>query len=267
VQQGLAKPGGLPDFRTLNPYETDKILAEYLLFHYGSPAEVLPYPDGPHGALEYPARCIRECIDAARLPADARGLDLGCAVGRSSFELARHCREVIGIDFSKTFIAAANELQSEGELPYERVDEGIHTTPLIARVPKDLDRTRVRFETGDAEELRMDLGTFDCVLMANLIDRLRQPKRCLQRLSQLVNRGGQLVITSPYTWMEQFTPREEWLGGTVRSGTHVSTLDGLRAELAPHFELTGTRDLPFLIREHARKFQWSVAQATLWTRK
>jgi hypothetical protein len=33
---------------------------------------------------------------------------------------------------------------------------------------------------------------------------------------------------------------------------------------------TGTapvKDLPFLIREHARKFQWSVAEATIWRRK
>jgi putative 4-mercaptohistidine N1-methyltranferase len=251
----------------LNLYETDKILAEYLLFHYGDDAEILPYPDGPAAALAYPVRCISECIDAARLPANARGLDLGCAVGRSSFELTRHCAEVIGIDFSSAFIAAANALQSTGELSYERVDEGALTTPLTARVPADLDRSRVRFETGDAQALRLDLGRFDFVLMANLIDRLREPQRCLQQLPQLINVGGQLVITSPYTWMEEFTPREEWLGGTIRSGSRVSTLDGLRAELSANFELTGTRDLPFLIREHARKFQWSVAQASLWTRR
>jgi hypothetical protein len=29
----------------------------------------------------------------------------------------------------------------------------------------------------------------------------------------------------------------------------------------------GVKDLPFLIREHARKFQLSVAQATIWRRK
>jgi hypothetical protein len=27
------------------------------------------------------------------------------------------------------------------------------------------------------------------------------------------------------------------------------------------------KDLPFLIREHARKFQWSVALATVWRRR
>ena len=235
----------------MNIYETDKLLAEYLLFHYGSPEEILPYDFGPHDALEYPARCVRECVTA-----NGRALDLGCAVGRAAFELARSCESVIGIDFSRRFIDAATALKS-GELPYRRADEGGRTTPLIARVPAGIDRTRVAFEVGDAMDLRADLGAFDVVLMANLIDRLREPQRCLERLPSLVKNGGLLVITSPYTWLEDFTPRANWLS---------PALDGLRAALAPHFDLVATRDLPFLIREHARKFQWSVAQASVWRR-
>ena len=34
-----------------------------------------------------------------------------------------------------------------------------------------------------------------------------------------------------------------------------------------HFDFIAAKDLPFLIREHARKYQWSVAQATIWRRK
>jgi hypothetical protein len=56
-------------------------------------------------------------------------------------------------------------------------------------------------------------------------------------------------------------------GGFERDGERVMTLDGLRSRLDKDFELTGTKDLPFLIREHARKFQWSVAQASLWRRR
>ena len=81
-------------------------------------------------------------------------------------------------------------------------------------------------------------------------------------MPELVKPGGQLIITSPYTWLEEFTPREHWLGG--RDG---STLEGLEAALTKDFQLTATRDLPFLIREHARKFQWSVAQASIWIRR
>src|SRR5882757_2976255 len=98
----------------MNIYETDRLLAEYLLFHYGEDAEVLPWPEGPREGLRYPVRCVDECFDLSRLPEGARALDLGCAVGRSTFELARHCAEVIGIDFSQRFITAAQDLRDNG---------------------------------------------------------------------------------------------------------------------------------------------------------
>ena len=44
-------------------YETNKALSEYLLFHYGEPNEVLPWDFGPANALNYPIRCITECIN------------------------------------------------------------------------------------------------------------------------------------------------------------------------------------------------------------
>ena len=251
----------------MNIYETDKLLAEYLLFHYGTPEEVLPRADGPHGAVGYPQRCVSECLDAARLPQNARALDLGCAVGRSTFELARHCSEVVGVDFSRRFIDAADALRRDGALDYLRADEGALTTPCRALVPAEIDRGRTRFETGDAMNLRADLGAFDVVLMANLIDRLREPQCCLARLAALVKPGGQLIVTSPYTWLEEFTTRAKWLGGFERDGRRVTTRDGLEAALADDFQLSATRDLPFLIREHARKFQWSVAEATVWHRR
>jgi hypothetical protein len=80
----------------------------------------------------------------------------------------------------------------------------------------------------------------------------------------LLGAGGRLVVTSPCTWLAEFTPRENWLGGFERKGKRVRTLDTLKEILSPHFELLSRKDLPFLIREHARKFQWSVAEATVW---
>ena len=251
----------------MNLYETDRLLSEYLLFHYGTREEILPYPFGPAEALDYAIRCVTDCVEASRLRPDSRALDLGCAVGRSSFELARMCREVVAIDYSRRFIEAAQRLQADGKLAYERVDEGTLTTPLTACVPKDIERSRVQFETGDAQDLRDHLGAYDVVLMANLIDRLAHPTKCLERLSGLVNPGGQLVITSPYTWMPDFTEPANWLGGTEHGGQRRTTFEGLQQHLEKDFVLRERKDLPFLIREHARKFQWSVAEATIWIRR
>jgi putative 4-mercaptohistidine N1-methyltranferase len=248
-------------------YDSDRGLAEYLLFHYGAVTPTVP-PGLPKAELlDFPARCVSQCLDTARLPAKARALDLGCAVGRSSFELARHCAEVIGIDFSERFIETANQLRQRGFLRYQSCEEGELTCARMAVVPRDIDRRRVKFEVGDATHLRKDLGKFDVVLAANLIDRLREPLKFSKRLPDLLNPEGHLIIASPYTWLTSYTPRKNWLGGVIRGGKPVRTHDVLRKLLWPNFRLLDRLDLPFLLREHARKYQLGISEATVWLRR
>ena len=248
-------------------YETNKALSEYLLFHYGKADEVLPWGFGPSNSLNYPVRCITECIDTKQIPNNARALDLGCAVGRSTFELARHCDESIGIDLSDGFINAAKQLQKTGKIDYSFIIEGEIGQSATAKIPNEIDRSRVSFEQGDAMFLRKGLGVFNVVSMINLIDRLPCPKKCLEQLSSLICPGGQLIIASPCTWLEDYTPKTEWLGGRTSSDQSFQTLDKIQEILDPSFELNGKWDIPFLIREHSRKYQWSVAMATRWTRR
>ena len=241
----------------MNIYETRKLLDEYLLFHHGQPDEVLPWAFGPKEALGFAVRTVSELYDPAR-PV-ARALDLGCAVGRSSFELAALSAEVIGIDFSNAFIEAARELQRTGHLHYERLDEAAASTQLTAEVPPSLPRNRVHFETGDAMNLRADLGSFDLVHAANLLCRLTDPEKLIERLPSLVRTGGQLLLATPCTWLEEFTPHGNWPTGSTR--------EWLAEKLSEYFTCDLQLDMPFLIREHARKFQWSVALGTRWIRK
>ena len=246
-----------------NIYEEERLVRDYLLFHYGDPDEVLPWKHGPRDALGFAARCVRELLNSSSVGRDARALDLGCAVGRSTLELAGQCREVIGIDFSRAFIGVAEKIRREGSFDYDYNVEGERTARSTARVPAGTDPTRVRFEVGDAMDLRADLGTFDVVLAANLICRLPDPRVFLARAPQLVKPGGQLLLTTPFTWLEEFTPRAKWIGGTPdQDGVHELT-----QLLEPHFELKSSKDLPFLIREHARKYQWSMAWGTRWIRR
>ena len=242
-------------------YDSDAALAQYLLFHYGTPEQICPLLPEARGACGFPARCVLEPLRELELPRRGRALDLGCAVGRSSFELARSFVEVTAIDFSARFIEAAREMQKQREAIVRVPREGAREDELRVELPSDLPVEKVRFEQGDACNLHADLGPFDFVLMANLIDRLPDPARCLARLRGLVVTGGGLVITSPYTWMEEYTPREKWLAGAE------GTLAALQKILAPAFAFRRALDLPFLIRDHRRKYQWSVAEASVWQRK
>ncbi|GFN89381.1 type 11 methyltransferase [Plakobranchus ocellatus] len=252
-------------------YESTKLLSEYLVFHFGTPEELIPYPFGPKDALDFPKRCAELCLKHMQ-PKEGdytRALDIGCAVGRSTFELARVVNEVIGIDYSQSFIDAAKILHSNGHMPYSLVQEGDIFSQAVAEVPKDIDRKRVNFEQGDACALRNNLGAFDVVLAANLICRLHHPKYFLSRLPQLLPKPGSiLVLTGPYTWLHQFTDKSLWLGGYVdANGEAITGFKGLQKELGPHFELVEQVDMPFFIRETARKNQWTVAHATVWRRR
>lgn len=239
-----------------NPYESAKLVSEYLLFHYGRPHEILP-PDPPQGMVAALDFAVRTQSPFENEEVD-RGLDLGCAVGRSAYEMSRHCREVIGIDSSVAFVNAAAAI-ARGPLPYRRHDEGHLTTPLEAGLPRGVDPSRLRFEVGDAMDLRADLGEFDRVHAANLLCRLPEPRRLLDRLPGLVRADGELIITTPCTWLGEFTPPENWPPGP--------TFDWLQSALGEHFIFERTQDEPFLIRETARKFQWTRAQLSRWKRK
>lgn len=246
-----------------NLYETTRLLNEYLFFHYGEEADYLPWPGGPRAALGYAERCVTEGFEGARLGPAARALDVGCAVGRSTFALARWCGEAVGLDYSQTFVEAARRLAAEGRLEYDYVVEGKRTARGVARVPEGVEAGRVRFLQGDAMALPEELGVFDAVLAANLICRLPRPELFLRRCARLVNPGGQLVINTPFTWMEEWTPEAHWLGGKEQAESG----EALRALLEPDFELREVADMPFLIREHRRKYQWSVAQSFRFLRR
>lgn len=236
-------------------YETEKLVSEYLLFHYGASEDILPWKDGPTGALGFPARIV-ERFSAGEVE---RALDLGCAVGRSSFELARCAREVVGIDYSQAFIEAARGMKEAGKARISRLEEAAFRTGLEVALPDGVRPERVCFEQGDAMGLREDLGSFDRVLAANLLCRLQEPASLLARLPDLVRGGGELVLTTPCTWLEEFTPPGNWPAD--------GTFAWLRGQLDGAFELVAEHDEPFLIRETARKFQWTVAMLTVWRRR
>lgn len=236
-------------------YETEKLVSEYLLFHYGGASDILPWAQGPVDALGFPSRIVGRFS-----PGQAeRSLDLGCAVGRSSFELSRTSQEVAGIDYSQAFVDAADAIKVAGSARISRLEEGSVQTALDVALPDGVFPDRVSFEQGDAMELRQDLGSFDRVLAANLLCRLREPAKLLVRLPDLVKSGGELVLTTPCTWLEEFTPPGNW--------PEEGTFAWLKHALEGDFELVAEHDEPFLIRETARKFQWTVAMLTVWRRR
>lgn len=250
-------PAGVPE----SHYETDRLLSEYAEFHYG---------DEYFGVANFPQSLAAIAIRAMGNRPARNALDLGCAAGRATFELARHFDHVTGIDFSARFIHSGVQLAEQGVLRYTQVEEGelvSYRERKLADLGLDAVRDRVDFFQGDACNLKAVFCGYDLILAANLIDRLYSPKKFLAAVHERLNPGGVLLIASPYTWLEEHTSREEWIGGFKKNGENFTTLDGLKELLEPHFRLLEPpQEVPFVIRETRHKFQHSLSEVTLWER-
>lgn len=250
-----------------NFYDTEEALSRYLWLHYGeTDAFEVEGARAFHSALGFPIACAARLIEG-REKQGGRALDIGCAVGRSTFELSRWCDEVVGIDKSALFIDTARRLKSGEAITYRLVSEGVAKTVRTASLPPGARPERTQFVCADALALLPSLGLFDSVLVANLVCRLPDPRAFLVCLPSLVRSGGRLLLTTPCSWREEYTAPEKWLGGREENHRILRTFDTVAEILSPYFELEWRADMPLLIPEHARKFELIIADATRWRRR
>ena len=244
-----------------NMYESDSLVSQYIEFGWGA----------THFGIEnYSAHCAKLCLTYMKEKPKLKALDVGCAIGRSSFELARAFDEVVGIDYTARFIQLATKLKEEGTLSFTVPTEGElveYKTITLKEHELEEEASKVTFWQGDACNLKPLYYGYDLIFASNLLDRLYSPKKFLEGIEERLNEGGLLILTSPYTWLEEYTPKEEWLGGYKKDGENFSTLDGLHEILDKHFKLIDTKDVPFVIAETARKHQYTVAEMSVWEKR
>lgn len=245
-----------------NIYETDALVGQYCDFQYGE----------EHLGIENFAKvCAQKAIAYSRDIRQGRALDLGCATGRASFELAKAYDHVSGIDYSQAFVQVGKELQNSGRISYIQKGEG----DLTIRKEASIDAfgfggiaEKIKFSQGDACNLAPEVKEFDLIMATNLIDRLYNPYLFLERIHERINTGGYLLLTSPYTWLEEYTAKKFWIGGyTDASGHEITTLEGLKSILEANFDLTATEDIPFVIRETPRKHQYTISHLSVWKKR
>lgn len=292
-----------------NVYETEDSLNQYLGLHFpssgkkeGIPA-VLPHELAPTHLLGFPQRVARLLIRFATTSSSSlldRALDMGCAVGGASFELAKTYRRVDAFDYSQSFVTTAQRMQRgetvrfrvpvEADL-YQEID-AVHQDGVTPQV-----RERVHFFVGDAcnpkstqsmlqqRQSSSDKTKYDGVIMANLLCRLPDPMACLNQLPDIVREnGGLVVLVTPYSWLDHYTERSQWLGGYYeeedggekddpndtkkkKKKKACYSKDRLKQVMESNgFALVHEEPMPLLIREHQRKYQYIVSEATVWKR-
>ena len=244
-----------------NVYETDELISQYCEFHYGNEN---------FGVKNFCVNSVELLNPYLKNIKTSKALDLGCSVGRASFELAKTFDEVLGIDFSANFINVGVKLKNYDSLIYKIKKEGeLFEEKSVSLKDLGLEqiKNKVSFMQGDACNLKDIYSGFDLIFCSNLIDRLYYPQKFLDDIPSRINKDGLLVLLSPYTWLEDYTPKENWLGGYIKDNKEISTLDSLKNNLSSQFELLDTIDVPFVIKETARKYQHTISQMTIWKKK
>jgi SAM-dependent methyltransferase/uncharacterized protein YbaR (Trm112 family) len=237
---------------------TRQHLSTYAWDHYGDldPAETgEPRPGSVLRVLE------RGLELAGGLP-EGPVLDLGCAVGRSSFALAAdEDRLVLGADLSVPMLRLASETLRRGRVRYPRRRVGIvyDRREFPVRFPQT---AAVDFWGCDAIDLPFSAGTFAAVVALNVLDCVASPHDLLASLPRLLKPGGRAILSTPYDWSPRATPIEAWLGGHSQRGENGGASEPvLRALLTPGAHpvsieglriVAEERDLPWRVRMHER---------------
>jgi SAM-dependent methyltransferase len=242
-------------------YEADSTRDQYLALHYpdGDPLEPFLGAGAPPLRERHPyaARGWWE-----RRPEDL-ALDVGCACGRTTLDLARDHRHAFGLDRSSALVRAAEGVRRTGRARYRTVVEGDLAREHDVAVDAPPNAT---FLAGDALALPFPDGAFATVAALNLLDRVPDPARALRELARVVAPGGLLLVGSPWTWLDRFTPKELRLGGFEGARGPVRGAEEVRRRLAPGFRLEREGHLPFFLLHHARSGQLGLAHLSTFRR-
>jgi SAM-dependent methyltransferase/uncharacterized protein YbaR (Trm112 family) len=145
---------------------------------------------------------------------DAEGpvLDLGCSVGRTTFELAQRGSVVVGVDLNFGMLRVARRALFEGRVRYARRRGGLLYEERSFEVPR-VDPSRVALICADALALPFSAGQFRLVTSFNLLDCVPSPLDHLKGMRDVLQLGGALIVACPFDWSPAATSVEAWIGG------------------------------------------------------
>jgi uncharacterized protein YbaR (Trm112 family)/SAM-dependent methyltransferase len=209
-------------------------LSVYLDAHWGDRSE----PPLDHGLAPLLARI-------AALPKVAAAVELGCSVGRVLAELPAEL--AIGIDLGFASVRRARHLLAGESLAYARRMLGRHyvraTIAPIAR-PATL-------VCGDALDPPLLPGVYNRVVALNVLDAVANPRQLLAVIDGLCAPGGEIILSSPYTWQSAVVHDEARIEGPDPAATLVNILrDG--TGLSGRYHLEDEAEIAWTLRRDAR---------------
>ena len=197
---------------------------------------------------------------------DGNALDIGCAVGRLSFEMAKKHERVIGMDTSIPFIKKAREILQSKRLNFNLIIEGHLTEPREYRFNSEWDFEKVEFIVADALALPFRQNDFATVAAINILEKVPDPLKHLEEVNRVLNQTkARFLFSDPFSWDAKVSPPERWLGGN--NGFSSRGIDTVRRIFSgeqdvfyPPFTITAGGDVSWKIRKTENLWELITSQ-------
>ena len=241
-------------------YETDAVISSYCDMQYG---EVF------HGIENFSIRIMEKVTPFLRHIHHEKALNIGCKVGRTTFEMAKIFNHVTGLDFTARMIQIPTKLKEQGKIRYVLQTEG-ELESFHEKQIGDFEsiKEKVHFSQADASNLLEKYYGYDFILVENALEEMYDPENFLKMIHTRINDKGILALASTYQWNESFTKKEKWIGGIRKDGEPLFAIETIDFILKENFTLLEEPiDIPFLKIVNNRKYEFLLSQLTIWMKK
>ena len=192
-----------------------------------------------------------------------RMLEIGSSTGRLFYEL---CRMFPTVEHA-TLVEPSRNLRDVFDKIFGRMTPA-ETHPYVPTLRGNGEVLEVRMDTSEARaatsavdvrtfdlpfaDLPTDLGTFDLVACANVIDQCHHPLALIDLLKRSTAPGGLVAISCTYQWQSKYR------------GLPTDPIRHLDQLFDDKWRLVGEADLPFRVRTNERHWMTFLSHACLF---
>ena len=177
-------------------------------------------------------------------------LDIGCGVGRYTFECGRTGFSV-GIDANAEYLKRAAAFQRGEAIKYERKTRELASVDEVSDFQAS---ENVMFVLADAHDPPFRMETFDSISALNVIDSSRYPLTLLGQADAMLKPGGTLLLSAPYCWSDKGDQEPLETADTAPHDFLIQMLTGRRLpETGLNYRIVQKKTrIPWRLRKHDR---------------
>lgn len=243
-------------------YNSKEMVSSYLWSHF---CDLLNDPD---------ATKAYKIWSSSFKDADGIALDIGCSVGRLSFEMSQTHDRIIGIDTSQSFIQKARQLLNQKRLDFHLIIEGQMTEKRSIEFNNGWQYDRIEFLVADAMALPFCKHFFSTIASINILEKVPDPLKHFIEINRVMAKTkAMFVFSDPFSWDKSVSSPDSWLSGKMQGKYKGRGIDnikkiisGLDQIIDPPMTIIDQQDVPWKIRKTQNLWEYINSQMIIGTR-